>query len=313
MSGDGLNTFEKGPEMTGLRPHGMIIPLTTPFREDESLDLDALRRLTRRMIEAGVYGLFAAGSTGEFFALSAEESYQVIECVVDETARRVPVYAGACAITTRETIKRARDIAAMGVDAIVVVTPYYMSPSQDELYAHYAAIAASTSLPVIPYNNPGRTGGVNITPDTLVRLAEIDNLIAIKDSSGNMAQTSAYINQTPDGFAVFQGLDSIFLPSLAVGAVGGIAGAGNAIPDIVVELYTSFVAGEYARAREAQVKVAVMRQAMTLGTFPAGLKAAMEMIGQPVGPARRPVAPLNKQQKDTLTALLARIGLLASA
>jgi 4-hydroxy-tetrahydrodipicolinate synthase len=293
---------------TQFLPYGMIIPIATPFHDDESLDLETLQRLTRRLIAAGVHGLFPSGSTGEFFALSMEESYQVIETVIETAAGQIPVYAGAGAITTREAVRRTREVTAMGADAIVIITPYYLSPSQDELYAHYAAIAASTHLPVIPYNNPGRTGGVNIQPDTLVRLAQIDNLVAIKDSSGRMEQFAAYVNETPDPFCVFQGVDSIFFPSLVQGAKGGIAGTGNIVPELVVALYDAYVAGDLAGARSAQTKVALMRQAMTLGTFPAGMKTAMAMIGESVGPARGPVTPLNTAQVEILSRLLTRVG-----
>jgi 4-hydroxy-tetrahydrodipicolinate synthase len=232
----------------------------------------------------------------------------VIETVIETAAGQIPVYAGAGAITTREAVRRTREVTAMGADAIVIITPYYLSPSQDELYAHYAAIAASTHLPVIPYNNPGRTGGVNIQPETLVRLAQIDNLVAIKDSSGSMEQFAAYVNETPDPFCVFQGVDSIFFPSLVQGAKGGIAGTGNIVPELVVALYDAYVAGDLAGARSAQTKVALMRQAMTLGTFPAGMKTAMAMIGESVGPARGPVTPLNTAQVEILSRLLTRVG-----
>lgn len=297
---------------TQFQPQGMVVPVATPFHDDESLDLDTLRQLTTRLVDAGVHGLFPAGSTGEFFALSIEESYAVTETVAEAAAGQVPVYAGAGAITTREAIRRTCDVSAMGVDAVVIITPYYLAPSQDELYEHFAAIAASTKLPVIPYNNPGRTGGVNIQPETLNRLAQIDNLVAIKDSSGNMAQIGSYVDQVPAGFGVFQGADSIFFPSLMLGAVGGIAGTGNIGPELVVGLYDAFIAGDYARARELQSKLALLRQAMTLGTFPAGMKTAMAMIGHPIGPARGPVKALSSSQIELIGQILNRAGLTLS-
>ncbi len=298
---------------TQFQPHGMVVPIATPFHDDETLDLSALQQLTTRLVNAGVHGLFPSGSTGEFFALSLEESHTVTETVLEAAAGRVQVYAGAGAITTREAIRRTCDVTAMGVDAVVIITPYYLSPSQDELYEHYAAISANTTLPVIPYNNPGRTGGINIQPETLVRLAQIDNLVAIKDSSGNMAQFGSFIDNAPEDFGVFQGSDSLFFPSLMLGAVGGIAGTGNIGPELVVGLYDAFVAGDYARARELQSKVALLRQAMTLGTFPAGMKIAMEMIGHPIGPARGPVKSLSSAQIESIGKMLNRAGLTVTS
>jgi 4-hydroxy-tetrahydrodipicolinate synthase len=295
--------------MSDFQAQGAVVPLVTPFQRDETLDIPALRRLTRRMIDSGVDGLFPAGSTGEFYMLSPDECLKVTETVIEEAAGKVPIYAGACAISTREAIEAAHQAEALGADAVVVVTPFYISPSQDELYEHYAAIAASTRLPVIPYNNPGRTGGVNVAPATLRKLAAIDNIVAIKDSAGNIAQTVEYIKEVPAEFSVFQGLDSIILPSLAMGARGCVAAIANVIPDIVVELCRSFAQGDWERAREAQAKVTVLRQSLALGTFPAALKAAMDMIGESAGPARRPVTPLGEAQSDQLSQMLTRIGI----
>jgi 4-hydroxy-tetrahydrodipicolinate synthase len=287
--------------MSDFQPQGVVVPLVTPFQRDETLDLPALRRLARRLIDSGVDGLFPAGSTGEFYTLSPDERCQVVEATIDESGGSVPVYAGACAISTREIIQATQQAEGLGADAVVVITPFYITPSQDELYEHYAAIAASTKLPVIPYNNPARTGGVNLAPATLRKLAAIDNIVAIKDSCGNIAQTVEYIRETPDGFRVFQGLDSIILPSLAMGADGCVAAIANVIPEIVVELCRSFANGDWEGAREAQAKVTILRQALALGTFPAVLKAAIEMIGEPVGPARRPVTPLPEAQNAKLS------------
>jgi len=295
--------------MTAFQPRGMVIPLLTPFREDGSLDEQALRRLARRLIAAGVHGLFPVGSSGEFCSLSQEERCRVIEVVIEEAAGQVLIYAGTGAISTREVIQLTRSAEALGADAAVVITPFYLAPSQDELYAHYAAIAESTSLPVIPYNNPGRTGGVNLAPATVARLAAIDNLVGIKDSSGNMAQTAEYVNETPDSFAVFQGRDSLFFPSLALGAVGGVAATGNVVPELVVELYEAFVAGDWKRSCAVQAKLSLLRGGLSLSPFPSVLKAAMAMIGEPVGPPRRPVAPLHESQHDALREVLAKMGL----
>ncbi len=292
-----------------FQPRGMIIPLLTPFHEDGALDPHALRYQTRRMIAAGVHGLFPSGSTGEFFALSHQERCHVIEIVVEEAAGRVPVYAGTGAISTWESIALTKAAEKLGADAMAVITPFYISPSQDELYAHYAAIAASTSRPVVIYNNPARTGGVNLTAATLARLADVANIVGIKDSSGDLGLMAAYVTETPDRLVVFQGRDDLYFPSLALGAVGGVAATGNVMPELVVELYDAFQAGDWDRSRMLQTKVSLLRTALAMSTFPAVLKGTMALIGEPVGPPRLPVAPLNGAQVGAMRGVLERIGL----
>lgn len=296
-----------------MRPSGMIIPLLTPFHEDGDLDPQALRRLTRRMIAAGVHGLFPSGSTGEFFALSHQERCQVIEIVVEEAAGAVPVYAGSGAISTRESIALTKEAERLGADALAVITPFYISPSQEELYAHYAAIASSSSLPLVIYNNPARTGGVSLTAATLARLADSANIVGIKDSSGDLGLMAAYVNETPERLVVFQGRDDLYFPSLALGSVGGVAATGNVMPELLVELYDSFQAGDWDRSRALQAKVSLLRAALAISTFPAVLKGTMALIGEPVGPPRLPVAPLNGAQIEAVRRVLEKIGLCVSA
>lgn len=295
--------------MTTVEPRGMVIPLLTPFKQDGTLDEKALRRLVRRLMAAGVHGLFPVGSSGEFWVLSREEGYATIEVVIDEAAGRVPVYAGAGAIGSCESSRRAKDIEALGADALVVITPFYVAPTQEELYTHYATIADSTALPVIPYNNPGRTGGVNLEPETAVRLACTGKIAGIKDSSGNLAQTARYITETPDDFAVFQGRDDLFFPSLVLGAVGGIAATGNVAPELVVEIFECWASGDLQRSRAAQARLAPLRRTLSWGTYPSVLKAAMAMIGEPVGEPRRPASALCESKRDALRGVLTGMGL----
>lgn len=292
-----------------FRPVGMIIPLLTPFHPDGALDPEALGHLTRRLVGAGVHGLFPSGSTGEFFALDHQERCRVIEIVVEEASGRVPVFAGTGAISTRESIALTKEAEELGADALAVITPFYISPSQDELYEHYAAIAASTFLPLVIYNNPARTGGVSLAAMTLQRLAAIPNIIGIKDSSGDLGLMASYITETPDDFVVFQGRDDLYFPSLALGSVGGVAATGNVMPELLVELYDAFQAGDWVRSRSAQAKVALLRGVLGISTFPSVLKATMALIGEPVGPPRLPVAPLNPTQVATVRGVLERIGL----
>ncbi len=296
--------------MATFQPTGMIIPMLTPFHQDGSVDDEGVRRLARRLMAAGVHGLFPVGSTGEFFALTWQERCRIIEIVIEEANGRAPVYAGTGGVSTQEVVELTRRAEKMGADAIVVITPFFISPNQDELYAHYAAICASTALPVIPYNNPSRTGGVNLEPSTVARMAvTLPNLVGIKDSSGKLQQTIEYIRMTPRTFRVFQGRDELIHESFKHGTIGAVAATGNVAPEVVMDVYEAHVAGDESRGRAAQKKLTRLRDALALGTFPSVLKAAMALIGEPVGPPRLPVAPLAEPQMEKLRAMLDQIGL----
>ena len=295
--------------MKKFKPLGIVAPLLTPFHPDGSLDTSGLRRLTRRMITAGIHGVFPAGSSGEFWVLSDEERRQILEIVVDETAGAIPVYAGVGTIGTQQVIEFTHIAQEVGADAVVAVTPFYISLSQNELYNHYSAIARSTTLPVIPYNNPSRTGNVNLEPATVARLSEINNLVGIKDSSGNIGQTLDYINLCPPGFAVFQGRDDMIFASMVLGAAGGVAAESNVAPEMCVDLYNAFQMNDWECAKEIQAKLALLRRATAWGTYPAALKAAMKMIGEPVGDPRPPAEQLPVCYHNDLRNILVKMGL----
>jgi 4-hydroxy-tetrahydrodipicolinate synthase len=299
----------RGGRVDKLKTIGIVVPLLTPFRPDGSLDEPGLRHLTRRMITAGVHGVFPVGSSGEFWVLNDQERRLVIKTVVDEIAGAIPVYVGVGAIGTRQVIEYVHMAEQLGADAVVAVTPFYISLSQKELYTHYAAIARSTSLPVLPYNNPGRTGNVNLEPATVARLSEIENLVGIKDSSGNLGQTADYINLCRPGFAVFQGRDDIIFPSLVLGAVGGVAAEGNVAPELCVDMYHAFLSHDWEKAKAIQAKLALLRRALAWGTYPAPLKAAMEMICESAGDPRPPAEPLPASYHNNLRNILVQMGL----
>lgn len=288
---------------------GVIIPMVTPFTEGGELDDGAVRGITEHLIACGVHGLFPIGSTGEFFALDVAERGRVLKTVIAQARGRVPVWAGTGAVTTRDAIRLTQQADALGADGFIIITPYYITPSQDELYEHYAAIARSTDKPVIPYNNPGRTS-VNVSAELMARLWCIENIVGIKDSSNNIALTAELINCAPPGVSVFQGQDAIIYPSLAIGAVGAIAATGNAVAREVVEIYEAHLQGDRARAMKAQEKVALMRKAILLGTFPVVLKEAMVMQGIPGGHCRPPARALSEDKRRELRASLERIGVL---
>lgn len=304
-----LKASSGGTRLTN-RISGVIVPLVTPFREDETLDDDALEGLCEYLITSGVDALFPTGSTGEFFSLRSSERTRVQQIVVRQCRGRVPVVAGVTAISTAMTCRFAREAEDLGVDAIAALTPFYISPNQQELYSHFRAVAEATSLPVLLYNNPARTG-VNVAVETVARLGDIPNVFAIKDSSGNLALFNKYLGSSR--VDVFQGNDSVIAPSLFCGAAGAVAAIGNIAPALVVNLYRAFIEGDTSACNAAQQKVAELRDALAIGTFPVVIKEAMAMIGFPVGPARRPCAPLAHEAREKLRCRLEAVGLLEAA
>jgi 4-hydroxy-tetrahydrodipicolinate synthase len=267
--------------------------------------------LVNYLIEGGVHGLFPVGSQGEFFALEYEEKVRVMEVVAEEAKGRIPVYGGTGAITTREAIRLTRAAESIGMDAVSIITPFFLYPSQDELYDHYTAIAASTKLPVVLYNNPGRTGGVNLGVGLVTRLAQIDNIVGIKDSSGDMTLTGEYIRRTDrDKFSVLAGRDTMIYATLCYGGQGSITATGNVCPRLVSEIYESFLRGEHEKAREAQYRLAPLRLAFELGSFPVVIKEALEMMGIPAGPSRSPVKGLTSEKREELRRILQGMDLL---
>lgn len=284
---------------------GIIPAMVTPFNEDESLNESALRRLVDHLIDGGVHGLFPTGSQGEFYALTPDERQRVWEVVIDQTAGRVPVYAGTGAITTRVVIELNRRAEAAGVDAVSVLTPFFISPTQDELYRHYMTIADATALPVILYSNPGRTGNLTLSVDLVARLAAHPNIVGIKDSSGDLTMTMEYIRATGDDFKVLLGRDTLIYAGLVHGASGSITATANVAPALVVEIYDAFIQGDLDRALMAQQRLAPLRLAFGLATFPVVVKEALAMVGIAAGPARAPVHAMAPQQIEKLRQVVA--------
>ena len=287
-----------------MKIHGIIPAMVTPFHDDESLNEDALRQLVNYLIASGVHGLFPTGSQGEFYALTPDEKQRVWEIVVDEAAGRVPIYAGTGAITTREVIALNKRAERAGIQAVSVLTPMFINPTQDELYHHYIAIADATALPVLLYNNPGRTG-VHLSADLVGRLSEHPNIAGVKDSSGDLSLTLEYLRQTDrDRFAVLMGRDTLIYAGLLHGVAGAIAATANVAPALVVAIYEAFIAGDLDRALAAQKALAPLRQAFALGTFPGIVKYALALLGIPAGPARGPVGALSPENYEKLRQIL---------
>lgn len=297
--------------MTKFVPKGIIPAMATPTDEWGNLNESALRKLVNHLIDGGVHGLFPVGSQGEFFALTMEQKKKVIEIVIDETRGRVPVYAGTAAMTTKEAIETTKMARDLGVDAVSILTPYFTNLSQKEVLEHYLAIArAVPDLPILLYSNPARTK-VPIAVETVKELAAVDNIVGIKDSSGDMTLTAEYIRVTRGmDFYVLAGRDTLIYATLCYGGTGSITATANVEPRLAVEIYEAFMAGDHKRALEAQYRLAPLRLAFELGTFPVVIKEALNMIGIEAGQAIRPVGPLTEENRARLRQVLVEMGIL---
>ena len=293
-----------------MQIHGIIPPVATPMRDDEALDLPRLRWFLDHLIAAGVHGVFVLGTNSEFYALDEREKQQVVATAVEHVNRRVPVYAGTGAETTREAVRLTKMAEREGADGVSVITPYFISPTQQEIYDHYRRIAESTKLPVVLYNNPATCGGVKIDVDTVARLAEIPNILAMKDSSGDLQNTNECIRAVPERFAVLMGRDTLIFPALLFGAKGAVPATGNVAPSLLAEIYNRFRAGDMEGAKAAQLRLNPLRLALGLCTAPGAVKAALAVLGTPIGPCRSPVSGLAPDKVPKMRAALAAAGLL---
>ena len=251
--------------------------LVTPFRGDGSLDEATLRALVKRQMDAGIDFLVPCGTTGESPTLTHEEHLRVVEITVEMAKGRVPVLAGAGGYNTAEVIALARELSAIGADGILSVTPYYNKPTQEGLFQHYRAIAAATSLPIILYSVQGRTG-VNIEPATVKRLAAIENIIGIKEASGNVSQMGAILNAVPEDFIVLSGDDAITLPLIALGGRGVISVVSNEIPAEMAQLTRLALAGDFEAARRIHRRVHPLMEVNFVESNPIPVKAAMAQM-----------------------------------
>jgi 4-hydroxy-tetrahydrodipicolinate synthase len=283
--------------------------MVTPFREDERIDYSAWQNIIESQIAAGVDGLFACGGQGEFFALEEEERTVALRFCRQQVAARVPLYGNVGCITTRDTIRLAVQAEAEGVDVLVVITPYYLKPSEDELVEHFVDVCRAVRSPVVAYNIPERTG-VELTPAVVARIAaRCENFAGLKDSGGKLDRVPEYVaagNGRP--FAVFMGRDHMILKGLELGCAGAVTACANVAPRLFVDLYRAFREGRLDDAARLQALVDPLRQAFGLHTFPSVVKAAMAMTGMPAGPCRRPVGPMPEAARIQLATVLEALG-----
>jgi 4-hydroxy-tetrahydrodipicolinate synthase len=291
---------------------GVGTALVTPFTKSRDVDEHAVRRLGRRQIDAGVHFLAPCGTTGESPTLTDAERIRVVELLVDEANGRVPVLAGAGGYNTSDVMHLATEMRKAGAAGLLSVTPYYNKPTQEGLYQHYRAIADSTSLPIIVYNVPGRTG-CNVEPSTLARLAEIPNIIGVKEASGNLSQMCEICHAVPADFLVLSGDDALTLPLMAIGGRGVVSVASNEIPGDVVTMVDAAERGDFAAARAVHNRILPLMQINFIESNPGPVKAAMAAMGLLEEIYRLPMCSPKPESREKIFKVLKSLDLLKAA
>jgi 4-hydroxy-tetrahydrodipicolinate synthase len=305
-------TADKERPMRTLQPSpalsGSFTALITPFRSGD-IDEIALRRLVDFQIEHGISGLVPCGTTGESVTLTETEHNRVIEIVVDQSAGRVPVIAGTGSNNTAATIERTRQSQAAGADAALIVVPYYNKPTQEGMIRHYSAIAEATSLPIVLYNVPGRTG-VNLLPESFAQLSAIPNIVAIKEAGGNLDQVSEILTSVSEDFGILSGDDSLTLPIMSVGGHGVISVVSNIAPAPVAQLVNACLRGDFHCARDIHHRIFDLCRAMFIENNPTAVKTAAAMLGLCSDEVRLPLISMGEANRRRLAEALSRAGLV---
>jgi 4-hydroxy-tetrahydrodipicolinate synthase len=286
--------------------------LVTPFTSSGAVDEPALRRLLRRQVQGGVHFLVPCGTTGETPTLSADERRRIVDLTLEESAGRLPVLAGAGGYATDEVVRLAADMARAGVHGLLSVTPYYNKPTPEGLYQHFRRIAESTPLPVVLYNVPSRTG-CHLGLDTLLRLAEIPNIVGVKEASGNMTQICEICRAVPDDFVVLSGDDALTLPVMAVGGRGIISVASNESPDRMAALVETAERGDFAAARRLHDELLPLMQVNFIESSPGPVKAALASMGLIELQYRLPLVAPRPESRARIEAVLRALELLPAA
>jgi 4-hydroxy-tetrahydrodipicolinate synthase len=296
-----------------MQLRGCGTALVTPFHQDGSVDETALRNLVTWQVESGIDFLVPCGTTGETPTLSHDEWLRVVDVTVEVAAGRVPIVAGATSNSTHDAVEKAKEVAARpGVTAILTASPYYNKPTQEGQYRHFRAIAEAVDKPVILYNVPGRTGA-NIEPATLARLAEVPNIVGVKEASGNMTQIAETCNAVPTTFLVFSGDDAITLPVIALGGVGIISVASNEIPREMAEMTRAALNNDWETARRIHRKYLALMQANFIESNPLPVKAVLAMMGKIEEVYRLPLLPMRRDMRSKLQRIASDAGLIPKA
>lgn len=288
---------------------GIIVPMATPLKSDGSFDEETTRKLVDFLVENGVHGLFPLGTSGEFALFDREERKKIVQTVVDRTNGRVPVLAGVSDPSPANVANFANDARDAGADAIVATSPYYFTTGEDGLYEHFENIASKGELPLFVYNIPEWTH-LFVPPNIIQRLAENKIIAGMKYTEYNFLNLLRFINAAGDKISILTGSDAMAFTSLEFGGSGAVIGIANVAPRLSASIFDLFKRGDLEGAKNAQVKLLPTIEAIGIGRFPAGLKAAMKLIGMPVGNVHPPLEPLTSREVETVTSLLREAGLL---
>lgn len=287
---------------------GSIVAIATPFKNNQ-IDEEALRNLVDYHISKGSDGLVPCGTTGESATLTHDEHCRVIDIVIDQTKKRVPVIAGSGSNSTHETVYLTEHAKKAGADGALIITPYYNKPTQEGLYQHFKYVAERVEIPIVMYNVPGRTS-VNMLPDTVIRLSKIPNIVSVKEASGSMDQAAAILSGAEKGFGLLAGEDSLIYPLLCIGSDGVISASANVCPGECAQMYDAFAAGDMKTARELHFKLLPLFNALFLETNPIPVKKALEIMGL-IGPEiRLPLIPMTPAGTEKLTAVMKQVGII---
>jgi len=284
-----------------LRLEGILPAMITPMTPEQTVNEEATKQLSNRLIDAGANGLYCLGTNGEFFSLNFGEKLCIVEAVVEAANGRVPVYAGAGAVSTSETIMQAKEFKKLGADAISVITPYFLAFTQKELLQHYLKIADAVDLPIVIYNIPVRTGN-HLDAKTVATLSKIPNVVGIKDSSGRFDVIEHYIQVADEGFSVMCGVDSLILATLLAGGSGAVSATANVLPELITSIYQYWKSGDIPQAANSQKQIYRLRSLLQGQTIPSGIKEALNILGFPAGPSREPTLPMSDEQRAALEA-----------
>jgi len=283
--------------------------LVTPFRPDGRVDEEALASLVEWQVQAGIHFLVPCGTTGESVTLDHDEYLAVVRITVETAAARVPVVAGAGGNNTAKITGMIAELEKLGVDAILSVSPYYNKPTQEGIYQHFREIERASCLPIIVYNVPGRTGS-NILPETLLRLAELPNIVGVKEASGDIAQIGEICTRAPDTFRVFSGDDALTLPVIALGGVGVISVASNEVPGMMAEFVSACLEGRREEARSWNRRLYPLMRVNFIESSPIPVKAALAMMGKIHEAYRLPLVKISDGARQKLAAVLKGLGLV---
>jgi 4-hydroxy-tetrahydrodipicolinate synthase len=294
--------------MTG-RFGAVVTAMVTPFHEDHTLDLDGARALADHLLDHGSDALVVSGSTGESPTLTHREKVELFKGVIEVAAGRGKVLCGTGTYDTAETVELSREAEEAGADALLLVTPYYNKPPQRGLFEHFSAVAATVSIPVVAYNIPGRTG-TRIEHETLLRMAEVPNIVALKDSTGDFQGISRLISEAPPDFEVYSGDDWATFGYLCLGAVGVVSVASHLVGERIGQMIGLIEGGDVPAARKIHEELTPLFNALFITSNPIPVKTALEMVGHPVGPPRLPLVPATTEERERIRKALVDAGLL---